>query len=81
MSFTGYSVAKLGMPLTFLGGRISKLSIQVPWSTLLKDEMKVVVDGMYVLCQTTEYLDPEFFKNKRRRYIDRYIRTYLDNNN
>lgn len=67
--------------MTFFAGRIAKLTIQVPWSTLLKDEMRVVLDGVYILCQTTEQLNPEYFRNNRRKYIEQYIRTYLDANN
>jgi|JI6StandDraft_1071083.scaffolds.fasta_scaffold10694_3 hypothetical protein len=67
--------------MTFIGGRVAKLTVQIPWSSLLKDETRVVVEGVSILCHTSDTLNPEYFKENRRRYIDRYIRTYFDHNN
>lgn len=67
--------------MTFIGGRVAKLTVQIPWSALLKDETKVVVEGISIVCHTSDAFWPEYFKQNRRRYIDKYIRTYLDHNN
>lgn len=67
--------------MTFIGGRVAKLTVQIPWSKLLTDETKVVVEGISILCHTSNSFNPEYFQDNRRRYIDKYIRTYLDHNN
>lgn len=69
------------MPLQLIGGRVSKLSVQIPWSTLLKDETKAVLDGVFILCRTTADFNLGFFQKNRRRAIDKVIRMHFESNN